>query len=113
MGNVIPFGKKPSKPTQTPSGGGNLEKTIASLISGLENEFRGMGIEIDPALKIRAHLSSLRGHISANAIATARNMLRNSTLEELRAIAKNSNANQWSARPGYFQALCDEINARG
>ena len=114
MGNVIPFGKKLGKPvhTQKPRSGGSLHETIASLIPNLESTLGTMGIEIDPTLKIRAHLGSLRGYISNNAVATARNTFRNSTPEQLRAIAKNSTQNQWNAWPGYFQALCDEIDTR-
>ncbi len=113
MGKVIPFKKNPNKPVQTRHSSVGLHKNIAPLIPGLESELNRIGIEIDPVLKIRAYLNSLQGYISQHAIATGRNILKNYTLEELKTFAKNSNENQWNAKPGYFVALCDEIDARG
>lgn len=73
------------------------------------------GIEIDTNLKIfeiQEYLSSLKGNISADAIATGRKSLSAFTTGELREIADNSSLDQWATWPGYFKALVDEFLSR-
>lgn len=112
MGKVIPFGRRPVEHRPAVPARGSSEQSFASLIGGIEVVFTKLGIESDSTLKIRMHLNSLVGHISKNSIVTGRSVLRDFTLEELQEIAKNSTSEQWSTKPGYFQALIDEIDSR-
>jgi hypothetical protein len=72
----------------------------------------GTGIEMDPLLQIRIHLSSLRGYISSDSVAISRRTFREYSYNDLLLFAEKSTPNQWSAKPGLFQALIDEIDSR-
>lgn len=112
MAKIIPFSKPKPAQLNIKDRTAGLEETIARLIPGLSREFRAIGVEIDPTLRIQAYLDKLRGAISKNAIITARQGLKLFSTEDLKQIARNSNQNQWAIRPGYFQALVYEIQSR-
>lgn len=106
MGKILPF-EKSEKPRYLA-----LQDSVSGILPELEKTFATMGIELDPTIKIQAHLSGLRGGPSRTAVATARMGLREVDKDVLLTIARTTNHHQWSARPGYFQALVDEIRSR-
>ena len=112
MGKLIPFGPKPARSAQTPSTTSDLRATKHSISGMLQDEFSSLGIEIDPVFKIQEYLMSLRGRVSKDSIAMGRILLRDTSTEELREIARNSTNLDWNARPGYFRALVDEMWSR-
>ena len=116
MAKIIPFKKisSESRPRTTTTTNADARSFLLSAMGDLEasGALEGTGIEISPIIRIQKHLASLRGQVSKQSIVDGRNMVRNSTTEELCAIARVSTPDQWSARPGYFQALVDEITSR-
>ncbi len=117
MGKILPF-KKGAPPEMAPQDNelqaqvARVHEAVTNLFPVIERTFEKMGFELDPTLKIELHLSSLIGAISMSAVATARMGLREVDKDVLLAIARTTNHHQWTARPGYFQALVEEIRSR-
>ncbi len=110
MSNVIPFGKprKLSTPAPRPS---NDEITLGLLAEMSGRTTQEITVNLCPSFRIEEFLDSRRGHVSNDSIAMAQELLRDSSYEELIAIAEKSNQSEWVARPGYFRVLIDKIRS--
>jgi len=116
MGDLISLHQKKQPPSdQEPAN--MLSELLGSFGEMLESHGTKDGVTSamgDGLLfsRITLHLKSLRGRPSKESIAIARNSLKGFSKEELKDIARASVPTQWTARPGYFQALVDEFTAR-
>jgi hypothetical protein len=109
MGKIIPF-RRPGRP-QKPDLISTQQLVIRSLFDGIQG-LEGVGIELDPSLRIQEFLDSRRGYVSNQSIAVGEASLRGLSHNELVAIAKNSTETDWAAKPGYYTALVDAIKSR-
>jgi hypothetical protein len=110
MGKVIPFQRR--EQTATRQAGASARVPVEVLLDEMRLNFEAEGVEPCPSFRIQAHLNSLWGCPSSQSIAFAEASFRGRSRAYLVDIANRTTEADWSARPGYFQALVNAIRSR-